>query len=131
MHHTQPSIHTEHYQQTVNTIHNLYLLNDFYECYQLLEPVFLPEPSQEVFENWQDAVSSHPKTLFLDIDETMIHCIDESDPPTMLGEYTLRVELSQNDINNLPIGPEEENPDYLDIHINIRPGLRECLLELK
>lgn len=56
----------------------------------------------------------------MDIDETMVHCIDDRDPPGMMGSTTLRVNLTskQNDLSSL------------DIRINIRPGLQSALYEL-
>ena len=56
-----------------------------------------------------------PKTLFFDIDETMIHCIDDKDPPTMKGKINLKVNCE----------------GVIDIDVNERPGLRECLANLK
>ena len=35
---------------------------------------------------------SRPKVLLFDIDETMIHCIDDRDPATMKGRVTLVVQ---------------------------------------
>jgi CTD small phosphatase-like protein 2 len=49
--------------------------------YKEILPVYLPSPSKTVATAWNNDF----KVLFLDIDETLIHCIDENDPPTMHG----------------------------------------------
>jgi Dullard-like phosphatase family protein len=53
------------------------------------------------------------KTLFLDIDETMIHCLDERDGHQD-SEVVIRI-------------PLDEYGDYADAGVNIRPHLVECL----
>lgn len=128
-----PNIQTEHFQQTVNTIRNLHLLNDFYDLYQLITPVFLPDPSEEVRTNWAGGLSMNPKTLFIDIDETMVHCIDERDPPTMKGQQVLKVKLKSETTPPSLVGllSSKNKPEYIEIKINIRPGLISCLLELR
>lgn len=50
----------------------------------------LPEPTPEQKANWADG---RAKVIFFDIDETMIHCIDDRDHPDMKGEVTLNVYL--------------------------------------
>jgi FMN phosphatase YigB (HAD superfamily) len=69
---------------------------------------------------------SNFKVLFFDIDETLIHCIDENDPSTMQGQERLRINLngytSQYYKQN-----QEDQPDFIDIDINLRPGLYDCL----
>jgi|TARA_B110000285_G_C14986897_1_gene544310 TFIIF-interacting CTD phosphatase-like protein len=52
----------------------------------------------------------------------MVHCIDDRDPPGMIGTTTLKVLLNSSESDEIP---------SLDIHINIRPGLIKCLNELK
>jgi hypothetical protein len=56
--------------------------------------------------------------IFLDIDETMVHCIDDRDPSTMKGQVKLNVML-------------QDKGELLEIDVNIRPGLKECLKLLK
>jgi CTD small phosphatase-like protein 2 len=66
------------------------------------------------------------KVIFFDIDETMIHCLDDRDPPDMRGEVSLVVRLEEHTTNS----SEGSQPHSIQIQINIRPGLRECLLDL-
>jgi len=40
-----PNLHAEHYSQTVNTMLNLDKVLQEEHLYQLLDPVFLPDPS--------------------------------------------------------------------------------------
>lgn len=42
----------------------------------------LPEPTSEQKSHWTDGKA---KVIFFDIDETMIHCIDDRDHPDMKG----------------------------------------------
>ena len=53
------------------------------------------------------------KVLILDIDETMIHCLDERDPENEEPDVIIRVPL--------------DDEDYADAGINIRAHLYECL----
>lgn len=76
-----PDIQSNHYQQTIQTIQNLHLIKAQDKAYKEIPPVFLPPPTIQVRKAWQ----KNFKVLFLDIDETMIHCIDENDPPSMQG----------------------------------------------
>ena len=76
-----------------------------------METVELPPFTTDQLKFW---APSRPKVLFLDIDETMIHCLDERDPSTMIGKHTLEVET--------------EPP--IQIKVNMRPGLIESLKEL-
>lgn len=69
---------------------------------------------------------SGAKVLFVDVDETMIHCIDDRDPPTMKGRIKLTINLE-----NYEEPTNAETPDTIDIFINERPGLRDCLNNLK
>jgi CTD small phosphatase-like protein 2 len=59
------------------------------------------------------------KTLFLDLDETMIHCLDDRDPENEEPDVIIRI----------PMGPSDSplDDDYVDAGINIRPHLYECL----
>ncbi len=59
----------------------------------------------------------HPyikKLLILDIDETMIHCLDERDPENEDPDVIIRI-------------PLDDEGDYADAGINIRPHLIEML----
>ena len=58
------------------------------------------------------------KTLILDIDETMIHCLDERDPEDEEPDVIIRIPM------------DDEEIDYADAGINIRPHLYECLKEM-
>ena len=51
--------------------------------------------------------------LAIDIDETMIHTIDERDPPGMAGKFKIQ------------IGGHDES--LQPIELNVRPHLIECL----
>jgi len=66
----------------------------------------LPEPRN----------SKSKKTLLLDIDETMIHCLDERDPDNSEPDVVIRVYL--------------EDDDYADAGINIRPHLYDILKQV-
>lgn len=54
------------------------------------------------------------KTLLLDIDETMIHCLDERDPDDAIPDVIIKI-------------PLDDEGDYADAGINIRPHLYEVL----
>ena len=56
------------------------------------------------------------KTLILDIDETMIHCLDEKDHEDEIPDVVIRIPLDDED-------------DYADAGINIRPHLHQILKE--
>ena len=96
-----PDLHAEHYQQTVNTICNLHLLKLLSHKYQLLPKVYLPDVDRAIWQRWQPPTGEHvnAKVLFLDIDETMIHCIDDRDPVSMRGETKLRIGLNTEQPN--------------------------------
>ena len=81
---------------------NLHLLESHSEKYTELDKVFLPDPDPAIVDLWSvvegqeidgaTAISnqvSNAKVLFFDIDETMVHCIDDRDPSTMKGEIKL------------------------------------------
>lgn len=55
--------------------------------------------------------------LAIDIDETMIHTIDERDPPSMKGQFKIQ------------IGGHDESSQQIEL--NVRPHLIECLQQLK
>jgi CTD small phosphatase-like protein 2 len=69
--------------------------------------IFLPPPKN----------SSFKKTLILDIDETMIHCLDDRDPEEEQPDVVIRV-------------PLDYEGDYADAGINIRPHLYDCLKQM-
>lgn len=94
-------MHAEHYQQTVNTICNLHLLKPLSHKYQLLPKIYLPDIDRAIWQRWQPPTGEHvnAKVLFLDIDETMIHCIDDRDPVSMRGETKLRIGLNTEQPN--------------------------------
>jgi hypothetical protein len=72
------------------------------------ERVYLPKPR----------LPSIKKTLILDLDETMIHCLDDRDPDNEEPDVVIRI----------PMGTDEnDKDDYADAGINIRPHLYECL----
>jgi Dullard-like phosphatase family protein len=119
----KPDLHSEHFQQTLSVVQNLHAIDHLKDEYRYIEPVFLPDPSAELASRWL----GDPKVLFLDIDETLIHCIDEKDPQTMYGQHTLRVDLKGYRSPNQELN---DQPDYIDIEIIIRPGLFESLRDL-
>lgn len=70
---------------------NLNLFEPYLNNFQQIEKVFLPEFDQHLIDNWNiDNFEnlknnySNAKTLFIDIDETMIHCIDDRDSPGII-----------------------------------------------
>ena len=65
-------------------------MEPFSSAYLNSESVMLPEPTPEQKSNW---INGQAKVIFFDIDETMIHCIDDRDHPDMKGEVTLDVKL--------------------------------------
>lgn len=56
---------------------------------------------------------SEKRLLVFDIDETMIHTIDERDPKSMKGQFKIKI------------------ADMDSIKVNVRPYLMESLIELK
>ena len=57
--------------------------------------------------------------MVFDIDETMVHTIDESDSLKMKGAIKLMIPHS-----NLP-------GEFIEVLLNVRPHLLECLYQLK
>lgn len=102
---------------------NLHLLEPYSDSYQSLEQVVLPEPTDEQKSHWAEG---RVKVVFFDIDETMIHCIDDKDPPEMKGEVSLVVRLEEHAESS----SDETQAQSIQIQVNLRPGLRECLLDL-
>ena len=60
---------------------------------------------------------SSKKLLVFDIDETMIHTIDERDPKFMKGQFKIKVAADKG--------------RFESISVNVRPCLMESLIELK
>tara|TARA_B110000285_G_scaffold229610_1_gene294647 strand:- start:864 stop:1121 length:258 start_codon:yes stop_codon:yes gene_type:complete len=75
---------------------------DFLNC----PNVFLPDSRNE-------------KVLILDVDETLIHTIDERDPESMKGSFELFIPEFDGSNNNIRI------------KVNVRPYLMESLMQLK
>ena len=60
--------------------------------------------------------SRNAKVLILDVDETLIHTIDERDPASMKGTFELFI-------------PEFDNSEKnIKIKVNVRPYLMESLM---
>lgn len=59
------------------------------------------------------------KLLILDIDETMIHCLDENDPMDLRPELVVRVPLDEEDM----VDGDELTEGYVEAGINVRPHL--------
>ena len=96
-------IHKQHLMQTFNALNTIPYLKPYETAYQKLKKVYLPQPRETYMK----------KTLILDIDETMIHCLDERDPDNEDPDVIIKIPLDDN--------------DYADAGINIRPHLYECL----
>ena len=90
----------------------------------MVEKVYLPEIDPEIKRRWQHV---NAKVLFLDIDETMIHCIDDRDAASMKGEVRLRIDLDVPSRRQVGMNQVQ----HIDVDLNVRPGLYECLYELK
>ena len=73
----------------------------FENSYLIKEPVILPEMRPGI-----------KKTLIFDIDETMIHCLEDS-------------KHQPDVIIKIPLDEDEE--EFADAGIKIRPHLYECL----
>ena len=102
---------------------NLQLLQPYSESYKSLGRVVLPEPTDEQKSHWPE---NRVKVIFFDIDETMIHCIDDRDSPDMKGQVPLVVSFQEQTENSCDDTPTQS----IHIQINLRPGLRECLFDL-
>lgn len=96
-----------HFHETLAVVSNLSkIIEEYDKAYLELEPVYLPETTKT-------------KVLIFDIDETMVHSIDERDPKGMKGKIHLLI------------------PDQRDAHkmvpvcLNVRPHLMKCLYTLK
>ena len=102
---------------------NLVNLKPYCRAYKDIEPIDLPEPSDEVKMAWQ---GDH-KVIFFDIDETMIHCLDDRDPKTANGQYQIQIDVKDK-LNDLI---HDSKLDHITVDLNMRPLLMECLNELK
>ena len=88
---------------------NLHLLTQYSQYYKQMPRILLP--------NW-DVNDGSKFLLILDIDETMMHALDERDGPSMRFQHTIDI-------------PHETIEDQTEqIHINLRPHLLESLHEL-
>ena len=86
---------------------NLHLLEAHSEKYKELTKIRLPDPDPSIVELWSEIEelseagsantltnrASNAKVLFFDIDETMVHCIDDRDPSSMKGQIRLQINL--------------------------------------
>ena len=69
--------------------------------------------------------SSLKKVLIFDIDETLIHCLDEKDAADATPDVIIKIPLDEEELKN-----SEDNPeglDHADAGINIRPHVYDCL----
>jgi Dullard-like phosphatase family protein len=73
------NLNQEHYQQTLNTILNLEMLEPFSKCYLNVAPVFLPPVAHNRVK----------KVLFVDLDETMVHTLDDQDSQHMMWQHQI------------------------------------------
>ena len=94
------SLSAKHYAETLDCIKNLSVIEKYKNEYLNIPAVNL-KPSK------------HKKVLIFDLDETMVHTLDERDPPSMQGKVRLFI----------PDGNGHVTP----IQVNIRPHLAESL----
>ena len=97
------NLNQEHYQHLLNIMLNLHLVQKHQQDYLNCPSVFLPNSRNE-------------KVLILDVDETLIHTIDERDPASMKGSFELLIPEYDNSSKNI------------SIKVNIRPYLMESLM---
>jgi NLI interacting factor-like phosphatase len=76
-------------------------LREYKKVYLKKEPVYLPEMKK-----------GQKKTLIFDIDETMIHCLEDNNS---IPDVVIKIPL------------DDEGIEYADAGINIRPHLYDCL----
>ena len=99
---TESAIAKEHLEQNKYVVNHRHLLQQYNQDYKNLEPINLPPSSKQ-------------KVLVFDIDETMIHTIDESDSLKMKGAIKLMI-------------PHSSVPgELIEVLLNVRPHLLECL----
>jgi NLI interacting factor-like phosphatase len=77
-------------------------VKSFEEAYKSKKPIYLPKYKHEGI----------MKTLIFDIDETMIHCLEDSD---YVPDVIIKIPL------------DETFTEFADAGINLRPHLYECL----
>ena len=93
--------------QTFNALQTIPYLKKYEKAYMNKEKIILPPPKRAHIK----------KVLVLDIDETMIHCLDERDAEDEQPDVIIRI-------------PMDEEGDYADAGINIRPHLLKCLEQM-
>ena len=103
---TESAIAKDHLEQNKYVVNHLHLLQKYDNHWRNLEPVDLPPSTKQ-------------KVLVFDIDETMVHTIDESDSLKMKGSIKLMIPSSQ-----VP-------GEFIEVLLNVRPHLLECLYQLK
>ena len=106
-------MHRRHLMQTFNALKAIPELQVYQHEYLKKEAIILPKPKH----------SRQRKLLILDIDETMIHCLDENDPIEVSPEIVVRVPLDEDDL----LDGEDFGDGYAEAGINIRPHLMELL----
>jgi CTD small phosphatase-like protein 2 len=96
-------IHRMHLIQTFNALQLQNHLKPFDEVYKVKEAIYLPPYKPGI-----------KKTLIFDIDETMIHCLEDN---THVPDVIIKIPLDDN------------FEEFADAGINIRPHLYDCLRE--
>ena len=99
-------IHREHLLQTLSALHALPLLIPFANKYKEKPKVYLPPRKPHEI-----------KTLLLDLDETMIHCLDDRDSPNEEPDVIIAI-------------PMDGEGSVAEAGINVRPHLYECLRQV-
>ncbi|TNV83176.1 hypothetical protein FGO68_gene9050 [Halteria grandinella] len=92
-------IHKMHLIQTYNALQMIPQLKKYQKAYLDKDPVYLPPLKPGI-----------KKTVIFDIDETMIHCLEDS---SSIPDVIMKIPL--------------DDGDFADAGINIRPHLYECL----
>lgn len=90
-----------HLIQTYNALQMLPQVKPYENAYLSKEGITIPD--------FPPGIS---KTLIFDIDETMIHCLEEANT---IPDVIIKIPL------------DEEETEFADAGINIRPHLYECL----
>jgi len=100
----QSELHKLHLLQTLQSLQYLKNLRKPEPNELLSKTVYLPPPTK----------AGCKKTLIFDLDETLIHCVDDisADPPDVVLPVTF------------------PNGEVVDAGVNIRPGAVECLREV-
>lgn len=100
----QSELHKLHLLQTLQSLQYLKNLRKPEATELLAKTVYLPPPRNPACK----------KTLIFDLDETLIHCVDDiaADPPDVVLPVTF------------------PNGEVVDAGVNIRPGAVECLKEV-